>query len=249
MERPQFSERVFEFCFNAEFVRKNASAIIGIPYIPSQKLEGVYGYDVLFRLKQGDRQYSLFLQHKVSSFTDKKAGRNWHVYNFHGGPYYSYYLERLDKSHQHNLLYNLRQAGYAVYYTSPLFFRYDDLTQHFLNNVVIDKSCFIDPYDIGLITDFESHRTTYDMNGTQAAFHSEIKNIENICNFEVITQKLKQRKIDEGYFSELLSVLKAQLGKIYPEELSLPEGYRDYPNVLKCTYLLRRYYKLQWIIF
>jgi len=247
--RPEFSEREFEFCFNAEFIRKNTGAVIGTPFIPSQKLERLLGFDVEFRLRQGNIQYSLFLQHKVSHFISNRSGRNVNIYNFHGGPYYYFYLERLDKSPQHNLLYNLRQSGEEVYYSAPIFYKRNVFTQYFVNNVVIDNSVFIDPSSVGLITDFIHHKISYDQNGTRAAFHSESKEIEKPIKFSILKEKLKRKKIDEGYFNKLFLSLKEGVNEVYRAEFEMPKKYIELPIISQCAYLLRKYYRLQWVMF
>ena len=247
--RPEFSEREFEFCFNAEFIRKNASAVIGTPFIPSQRLEALLGFDVEFKLRQGNIQHSLFLQHKVSHFIQNQAGKNWGIYNFHMGPYYYFYLEKLDRSRQHNLLHNLRQSGEEVYYSAPLFFERNVFTQHFVNEVVIDNSVFIDPSGVGLIMDLDLHKISYNQNGTQAAFHSEIKKIEKVINFAFLKEKLVRKRIDEQYFSKLFSSLKKGVNDIFRVEFELPKKYVELPLISQCAYLLRRYYKLQWVMF
>jgi hypothetical protein len=223
--------------------------MIGTPFIPSQRLEALLGFDVEFRLKQGNIQHSLFLQHKVSSFVPNQAGKNWGIYNFHGGPYYYFYLEKLERSRQHNLLYHLRQSGEDAYYSAPLFFQRNNFVQHFVNNVVVDNSVFIDPYGVGLIADLDLHKISYNQKGTNAAFHSEIREIRKPLNFKVLSGKIEERKIDEMYLSKLLARLKKGLIKVFQADVKLPEKYIDLPPVSQCIYLLRKYYKLQWIMF
>ncbi|HEY9245206.1 MAG TPA: hypothetical protein VIO11_00015 [Candidatus Methanoperedens sp.] len=244
--RPEFSEREFEFCFNAEFIRKYSGAVIGTPFILSQRLEALLGFDVELKLRRGSIQYSLFLQHKVSQFISNLARRNWEIYGFHGGPYYYFYLK---KSLQHNLLYNLRRSGEEVYYTAPLFYKINDFTQHFVDEVVIDNSVFLDPSYARLIMDSDTHKISYDQHGTRAAFHSEIKEIKTFHNFKMLIQKLEMKKIDERYFTELLSMLKKGLTEVFDVELGLPGEFSQLSHVSQCVYLLRKYYKLQWILF
>lgn len=252
--RAKFSEREFEFCFNCEFIRKNANVIIGVPSIPSLRLEALFGYDVEFRLKQGNIQYSLFLQYKVPFFVSKPWGRNWRIYRFYGGPYYYFNLERTKKysqyslmSLQHNLLYYLRRSGEEVYYSAPLFHEWSVFNQCFINKTIIDNSIFIDPYSIGPINDFDLHKISYNQNGTQAVFHSEIKEKIRVYNFKALIEKMERRKIDKEYFSKLLSILQEGIAEVFPEEkIRLPE---EMPCISKCIHLLRRYYKLQWLMF
>ena len=247
--KPEFSEREYEFCFNTEFYRRYTGAIIGAPSIPSHRLERLHGYDIAFRLRQGNIQYSLFLQYKVSRFISNRAGKNIQIYDFHGGPYYYFYLERLDKSPQHNLLYWLRQGGEEVYYSAPIFYERNILEQHFVNNLIIDNSVFIDPSGVGLITDCARHKISYDQNGTKAAFYSELKEIRNPIKFSILKETLKRKKIDEAYFNKLFLSLKIGISEIYRADFEMPEKYIELPIISQCAYLLRKYYRLQWLMF
>jgi len=247
--RSEFSEREFDFCFNTEFIRKNSSAVIGAPFIPSQRLERFLGFDIEFRLRQGNIQHSLFLQHKVSHFISNRGGRNWNIYNLHGGPYYYFYLERLDRSPQHNLLYNLQQSGEEVYYSAPLFYEENVLTQYFVNGIVIDNSVFIDPLGVGVIADFIQHRISYDQNGTQAAFHSNSKEIGKPVKFILLKERLVRKKIDKKYFTKLFLVLKKGINEVMSVEFEMPKKYIKLPMISRCAYLLRKYYRLQWVMF
>lgn len=247
--QPEFSERQFEFSFNTEFIKKNSGALIGSPFIPSQRSEALLGFDVEFKLRHGNIQHSLFLQHKVSNFTRNRSGRNWDIYALYRGPYYYFYLEKLDRSRQHNLLYHLRRSGEEVYYSAPLFFQRNVFAQHSANEMVIDNSVFFDPTEVGLIVDLDLHKISYNQNGTQATFHSETKEIKNPYYFKMLSEKLERMKIDKMYFSKLLSKLKEGLTKVLQAEVRLPEKYLELPHISQCIYLLAKYYKLQWIMF
>ncbi len=99
--RPQFSEREFEFGFNAECVQRHRDALIGTPFIPSQRLEALCGFDVHFRMRRGHVEHSLFLQHKVSILVSRRVSLNYVVYDLYGAPYYYFGLMRLDRSLQY----------------------------------------------------------------------------------------------------------------------------------------------------
>lgn len=247
--RPEFSEREFEFCFNAEFIRKNRDAIIGTPFIPSQRLETFLGFDVKFRLQQGNIEHSLFLQHKVSHFVSIRYGKYARLFDFHDGSYFYFNLVRLEKSPQHNLLYSLQQSGEEVYYSAPLFYDRNAFTQHFVDNAVIDNSIFIDPSGIGQITDLDLHRISYSQNGTKAAFCSDPEELGSPLDFKNLSKTIKKRKIDEKYFEKLFILLIESLKSVYRAKLSLPAEYLKLPYVSQCAFLLRRYYKLQWVMF
>jgi hypothetical protein len=70
-----FSEREFELCFNATYLRKHVAALAPVPFIPSQRLELIVGWDVRFTLKEGRTRRSVFLQHKRPSFAAQGRGR------------------------------------------------------------------------------------------------------------------------------------------------------------------------------
>lgn len=64
---PKFSERIFEFAFNAEFAARNHAILAACPSLPTPQEEKNEGYDIEFELKRrgGGKEY-LFLQHKVA---------------------------------------------------------------------------------------------------------------------------------------------------------------------------------------
>ena len=96
---PGFSERTFEFCYNAEYGQIHAAVLATYPHIPSQNAEKDLGSDVEFKINEGNYTKSVFLQHKVSSYAARHAGRNAQFYAAHGGPYFRwvrlFFVERL----------------------------------------------------------------------------------------------------------------------------------------------------------
>ena len=71
--KPGFSERTFEFCYNAEYCQLNAALLATHPHIPSQRAEKDLGYDVEFKIIDGKFTRFLFLQHKVASLPGERA--------------------------------------------------------------------------------------------------------------------------------------------------------------------------------
>ena len=247
--RPEFAEREFELCFNAEFINDFSYAIIASPFVPSQREEALHGFDVQFELQAGNIQRSLFLQHKVSHFITNRTSSNRELYDFVGGPYYHFNLRRLDRSRQHNLLYELRQSGEEVYYTAPLFHERTVLTQHFNNNSVMENTILFDPSEVGEIMDLDLHKIVYNQDGTVAGFKSERKKIKSYM-FKKMLIELREKRIDKKYFLELFSKLKKGLAKVFQtEELTLPKEYSDLPPISRCVFLLHKYYELYWAIF
>ena len=141
----RFSEREFEFCFNAEFVRKGKPRLLSMPRIPSQREEEQFGYDVAFQVAGGTLSRSIFLQHKVATFAEKRAGRNAAVFDLHGGSYFRFYLHPKAGWNQHTRLQQLAaaQPGDTVAYSVPLFSSAQALEQHFFGESVLSNSGFV----------------------------------------------------------------------------------------------------------
>lgn len=141
---PGFSERVFEFSFNAEFSSRNRAVIAAAPHIPTQNEEKWLGYDVAFQINsRGGATHTLALQHKVSRFVDKVSGSNARFFYEAKGPYYAF---RLD-SDQYNLIQSISSLGLPgieFYYCAPLFTTLGDMNGHYLTNQVTDHALWVD---------------------------------------------------------------------------------------------------------
>jgi len=103
---PGVSDRTFEFCYNAEYCQLNSAVLATHSHIPSQNAEKDLGYDVEFQIHEGRFTKSLFLQHKVSYFAEKRAGRNAKFYDVYHQPYYRFPVD----NEQHNVLCELSQT-------------------------------------------------------------------------------------------------------------------------------------------
>ena len=88
--RPGFSERTFEFCYNAEYCHIHAAVLATHPYIPSQNAEKELGYDVEFKINEGNYTKSVFLQHKVSSYAAGACGSQCPVLRSTGRAVFSF---------------------------------------------------------------------------------------------------------------------------------------------------------------
>lgn len=164
-----FSERTFEFCFNAEYCRINAAVLATHPHIPSQNAEKDLGYDVEFRIAQGQYTRSLFLQHKISSYAETRAGRNALFYAAHNGPYFRFVVD----NEQHNVLCELSRTKGNAFYCAPRFHLRNELETHFRGPSIAANSILLEPLDVGTIADRRRHNITYNPLGQNATLHSE----------------------------------------------------------------------------
>lgn len=200
-----FSERVFEFSFNAEYVNKNKALLAGAPRIPTQNQEKWLGYDVEFELKAaGGAINSLALQHKVSRFVDSQGPSNSHFWNAIGGEYFAF---RLDTD-QFNLIESISTAnltGIQFYFCAPLFVSRKDMSDKFFANDVNAHSVWIDVGGAGQILDDDLHTIVYSPNGADAFRFSEKKvplktfNYEQRQQVQIVDKKLDQADIERIY--------------------------------------------------
>ena len=243
-----FNEREFEFCFNAEFVRKNTGALIGTPIIPSQRMENILGYGVEFRIRNGRYARSLYLQHKVSYYAQFKSGRNAPIWDCYYGPYYRFPISRLDRTRQHNLLVDLAEKGEDVFYCAPVFVGIGNLQTYFGQSVVMNNSRFFDAKEMGRLSDFEQHHVSCDPSGTFGFFHSDPVKLESVFNWDMLMKKTKKRRVTIEYISHLADSLSSSIFSVLEAKPSIPDDIREKGDVLIVSYLLRRYFSVEWLI-
>ena len=170
---PGFSERVFEFSFNAEYADRNKAVLAGAPDIPTQNKEKSLGYDVKFELLQrGGPTHAVALQHKVSRFVDGIGPKSRHFWKAIGGPYFGF---RLDVD-QYNLIERLSSLGRSdveFHFCGPLFASRKQMNDHFMAKIVEANSVWINVAGAGQIKADEPHSIIYSQDGTQAFLFSE----------------------------------------------------------------------------
>jgi hypothetical protein len=165
---PGFSERVFEFSFNAEYADRNRAVLAGAPSIPTQNEEKWLGYDVLFEVnRRGGAIHALALQHKVPRFVDQLGPKNAHFWAAVGGPYYAF---RIDVD-QYNLIEAVASAnlpGVEFCYSSPIFASRHEMNSHYLAKSVEANSVWIDVAGAGQLDPNEPHSIVYSPDGARS---------------------------------------------------------------------------------
>jgi len=171
--RPGFSERVFEFAFNAEYANRNRAILAGAPSIPTQNEEKSLGYDVMFEVNaHGGAIHAIALQHKVSRFVDSLGPTNAHFWAAASGPYFAF---RLDTD-QYNLIESIAAAGMPgveFQFCAPRFATRAAMNGHYLAGTVEASSIWIGVAGAGPITDDDVHTVVYRQNGSGAFRFSE----------------------------------------------------------------------------
>jgi hypothetical protein len=226
--RPGFSERVFEFSFNAEYTYRNQAVLAGAPGIPTQNEEFWLGYDVAFEIQQhGGAVHTLALQHKVARFVDGRGPSNGHYWLTAGGPYFAF---RLDID-QYNLIESIATAalpGVEFYFCAPVFATRHEMNSHFLGKTVETSSVWIDVSSAGQLTPGESHTIVYTPDGSQAFLFSEqAKKLKTLSN-EQRKARWEQRRnnsIADSSVAKLYDITFASAQATWPRRRQI--GSRD----------------------
>lgn len=185
-----FSERVFEFAFNAEFATTYKTVIAGLPYIPTQNLEKALGYDVRFEIKKrGQPRRFIALQHKVARYIDGCSGSNFHVREKVGCPYY---CTKIDPDQFNTIRKQCGTTGLDFYYCAPKFHEVGEMNKHYTIGQVRQNSAWFDISACNLLTNTEGHKLVYDRSATKAyVFSGEGQKVEVIPP-EIQIQRLHQ---------------------------------------------------------
>lgn len=240
---PGFSERTFEFCFNAEYCQINSGILATHPHIPSQNQEKDLGYDVEFLIRTREFTTSVFFQHKVPYFAEQRAGRNARFFDAHGGPYFRFGVDR----DQHNLLYDLSIARGNTYYCSPCYNVSTELAQAYRTVTVAQRSLLLDPFDVGRITDDERHNTTYSPSGDFATLHSESRSFEH--SFRGAGERaprLKPLRVTLDMVSEHAEELSRRVDAV--AQHGVEEARSNRTDVQYVQVMLGRVYRTSWIL-
>jgi len=204
--RSEFSERTFEFCFNSEFIQRFRGQLLSYPRIPSLQQEKSLGYDVAFYLEDS---FSLFLQHKVVNHAGKNTGKNRKFFEVYNAPYIRFAID----NHQHNTLVDLSRANpKQVYYSFPSFHLRNDFEEKYNSRDISGHSLFLDPLEVGKVSDEEKHHIT--VNATDfstACLHSNPKSFETVYKLKDVLiepieteENIKENEKPPQHDSELI---------------------------------------------
>jgi hypothetical protein len=185
VQKPQFSERVFEFAFNAEYAQRHHAVLAACPYLPTQQDEKSLGFDVEFKIKKrGGAVTSIFLEHKIARRVDKRSASNAHFWDAVGGPYFAFPFD-ID---QYNLIRKLATRRVRdIYYCAPLFTTRADIDNNFLNNRISSRSVWIDVALAGSVADQSTHSIVCGSGGGAFRFSSEGARVARINPDELVS--------------------------------------------------------------
>ena len=186
---PDISEFSYGFALTNELV--GWMALSAVPIFPSLIEEGKAsgGYDV----KLDRPGVPLYIQFKRSNVMTRRSAHE--IKNLAlplDVPFHRFYITERNRSLQHASLVALDDGVNEVYYAAPRFHTLAGINSAWASKMVMQRSIFIRPSQIGQINDDLQHRVSFDDNATY--FCSEPKSIfalsiENIRRR--ITEKLQ----------------------------------------------------------
>jgi hypothetical protein len=259
---PGFSERVFEFSFNAEYADRNRAVLAGAPSIPTQNEEKWLGYDVAFELnRRGGAVHAVALQHKVPRYVDNLGPKNSHFWNATGGPYFAF---RLDTD-QYNLIESIASAGLPgieFWFCSPGFASRSDMNSNYIGRTVEANSIWIDVAGAGVITDDEVHTIIYPPNGSQAfRFSPEGLPLKTVGDEARRAKWVERRNADLGDVEHIYEVALKGVRSYWPDRrltrvaeadnaFRLPERLpvERAPTIANLAKLLGQYYGVSLLV-
>lgn len=247
VSRSAFSERLFEFAFNAEFMEKNIGQIIGMPDIPSQNEEKWLGYDVAFEMQNGPGVIDvLALQHKVSRLVDGGGNPiNTQFGNVAGNIYLAFPVDPFQFNTIEALL-SQGLPGLTFNFCAPLFVDRVNLNARYAAKDLNVNSIYIDVTGVGQLDVTIPHSIVYTPAGNQAWVFSEEPKMLKASRDVQRRDEDKKRKdpLSDKQIRELYSSAFDVIYTGYQENLqakltnALPDGPR---GIAEYSQLVRRF--------
>jgi len=232
-----FSERIFEFGFNAEYADRHKAVLAGMPHIPTQNQEKLLGYDVQFAIDaRGGAKHYLALQHKVARYVDGKSSSNQKFRQRVGAPYYAFRID-VDQFNLIESVASARSPGLAFYYCAPLFHTTEAMSDRYTSRDIESNSVWIDVQDVGQLATNESHTMVYSPKGDVAFVFSETPRELRISLASVKSQSLHiESGTSIGSPAELAEILRTEVdhyfasGRSFASRRTHLSGHQNWPS-------------------
>ncbi len=196
MRQPDFSENSYGFALTLEISMALGPNIRAAPCFPTLREEGATGggYDV----KLTRPGVPLLIQFKRPDVMVSKAAKEFKKDRLNLDlPFYRMPLRTSGSSRQHDMLLQHCQSGNEVYYACPIFDSEEDFNQHFLNGVVSEHSIFVDPADVGPLSQ-EPHFLSYSSRHEAWKYSEKPEYVEGDRSKEAMYRNVKEALAKEG---------------------------------------------------
>jgi len=260
--QPGFSERVFEFAFNAEYADRHRAVLAAAPSIPTQNDEKALGYDVLFQVAaKGGAVHAVALQHKVARYVDRRVNTNRHFWNAIGGPYFRFSLD----TDQYNLIQAIsasKPAGAEFHFCAPLFVTHRCMNAHYLGRTVDANSIWIDVGSAGQITDGVMHSIVYSEDGKKAfRFSNEAKPLQVLTSEQRAVRRTQRQEVSLDNVEDIYTAALNTVEEYWPKRrrrrvqdadrsFSMPQRppEKEQANFASLAKLLSAYYGVSMLV-
>jgi hypothetical protein len=200
--KPQFNERLYEFCFNYELVSKAGALIAGYaPGIPSPQDEAELGWDAEVPMPAFGRTF--LLQYKNARRTTARAGANGRFWDMYASEYWRFPLHRdaAGGFTQHQLLLDAVAAAVEPLYCAPMLHARGDLVQALRTGTVAENSAMIPVSPLGPVPDGGPHSVTFPTDGAAGAptLHSEPRRGERV-RWDALRSRTEVRPLESDAF-------------------------------------------------
>jgi len=170
MNKCQFSETQFSFCFTFEYLKRFIPNI-PLPIFPNTVQEGRSGgYDVGIN-------GNVYFQFKIPTFHDTFSNFYRRYWDTFGHEYFKIYLKT--DENQYRLLKRLDSGMNAVFYATPEFYSQSDLAIHYTNDGIVRNSSLFSLQNLPPVNS-GYHHLIYSPTKTWGKLFSEPRRIEKI---------------------------------------------------------------------
>ncbi|MCW3101338.1 MAG: putative Adenylosuccinate lyase [Chthonomonadaceae bacterium] len=204
--KPEFNERLYEFCVNFQIVATAGALIAGyVPGIPSPQDEALLGWDAAVPMPAYG--HTFLLQYKVSRKTTARASANAKFWDVYGTEYWRFPLHRDgDGAYtQHQLLLDAHDVGVEPLYCAPLVHGRGELVKSLQDGSLMEQSCLIPVATLGQPAHGGPHSVTYphDEAAGQPTLHSEPRNGGRVRWDEFQRSPERRRRLEPQTFESL----------------------------------------------
>jgi hypothetical protein len=207
--KPEFNERLYEFCVNYELVAEAGALIAGYaPGIPSPQDESELGWDAEVSMPSFGQTF--LLQYKIARRTTAKAGANARFWDVYGSEYWRFSLHRDSDGTfvQHQLLLDAEATGVTPLYCAPLVHGRGELVAALRTGRVVGVSALIPVASLGPALGRGPHSVTYPTDETSGdpALHSDPHRGRRVSWDEVRDSRPEPRhSLEPDFFDQVSS--------------------------------------------
>jgi hypothetical protein len=213
-----YTEFSFGYAFTENLIRSSTTAPVGAPVFPNLVQEGQWGYDVRINIPA----QPLFFQFKLPEIMRRSQASEIAKHKCSGLaiPFFRIGIMRRDISSQHALLIELEKSfPHCVYYVSPCLDSVAEFDLVYNAGKVHERSLYISPSTIGLLSDDKQHSVAYREKLSAAYFLSEPRAIE-VRSFDGLSGDIRANLMEDRFGSAEIAA--RQLRRLVPTFASAP---------------------------